>query len=122
MEITALPAMAALGFLAYHLWRTLEGVAHIAQAPPEAIDLPSHHRSELLRRKRRLLEDLTEVDFDYTAGKVDASDREAMAREIKAKVVAIMKEIDVLDDVEARGARIEEELRRRLGVQGSVGG
>lgn len=115
MDLTALPALAALGLLAYHLWRTVEGIAAVGPTPPPATGAQEARRDELLRSKRRLLEDLAEVDFDHAAGKLDAADRDALSRELKVRVVALMKEIDALDDVDTRGARIEAELARRLG-------
>lgn len=115
MDLTALPAMAAVGLLAYHLLRTFEDLRGIAQAPPARSTRGDARRNELLRRKRRRLEDLQEVDFDYVAGKLDARDRDALSTELKGRVVALMKEIDLVDQVEVRGARIEAELAERLG-------
>ena len=119
MALTALPAMVALGLLVYHLWRTVEAMASIAQAPPVGAQHADARRNELLRRKRRRLEDLREVEFDYSAGKLDEHDRDALLGELRARVVTLMKEIDALDRVEERGARIEAELARRLGRDGA---
>ncbi len=114
MELTALPTMAALGLLAYHLLRTFSELTRITQAPPVVSTVGDARRKELLRRKRRRLEDLREVEFDYVAGKLDKVDRDALTVELKGRVVALMKEIDGLDQVDVRGGRIEEELKQRL--------
>lgn len=114
MDLTALPAMVALGLLAYHLFRTFAEIGRITQAPPVASSLADARRQELLRRKRRRLEDIKEIEFDYIAGKLDETDRDAFTAELKGRVVALMKEIDALDQVDARGTLIEDELRGRM--------
>ena len=68
MELTALPTMAALGLLAYHLLRTFSELTRITQAPPVVSTVGDARRKELLRRKRRRLEDLREVEFDLRCG------------------------------------------------------
>lgn len=107
--------MAALGLLAYHVLRTVEELRSIAQAPPAPPSFGDARRKELLRRKRLRLEDLREVEFDYSAGKLDEADRDSLMTELKGRVVALMKEIDALDQVDERGRSIEAELEQRLG-------
>ncbi len=115
MDLTALPAMAALGLLVFHLVRAFEEVSRIRQDPTVVVSRGDARRKELLRRKRRRLEDMRDVEFDYTAGKLDAKDRDSLTTELKGRVVALMKEVDVIDNVEGRGAKIEAELAERMG-------
>jgi hypothetical protein len=115
MDLTVTPILAALGLVAYHLWRTAEGLrgsmAEGQAVPPGAFD---SRRAELLRTKHRLLGDIKEVEFDREAGKLDQDDAAGLQRELRVRVVEIMKEIDTLDDVEGRGEAIEQELAQRL--------
>lgn len=115
MEYTFLPAVLAGGLLAYHMWRTGEAFAGIS-AGRKASDRRGEAmaRDELLRSKRLLLEALREVEFDRQAGKLDDDDSGALRRELEPRVMAVMKKIDAIDQVDVRGVAVEAELSRRM--------
>lgn len=121
MEYTFLPAVLAGGLLAYHIWRAGEAFVRLSGAGRRSELLGATvAREELLRTKRRLLEALREVEFDRQAGKLDEPDSHTLRRELEPRVMAVMKQIDVMDKVDERGVAIEAELGQRL--RGGVAG
>jgi hypothetical protein len=78
---------------------------------------PVGARAELEREKRVLLKAIKEAEFDLQMGKLSKADAEAMIASYRAQAIAVIKEIDRKEGVEATAREeIEREVRARLEV------
>jgi len=121
-HLTAPVVFVCLGYGAgvaavYTLFRT--GASAVSASEEGADDAswgrPVGARGELEREKRAMLKAIKEAEFDLQMGKLSKADAEAMIASYRAQAIAVIKEIDRKESVEATAREeIEREVRARL--------
>lgn len=66
----------------------------VAAGKPLQVELEAEDlQSPLLQEKARLYADLKELEFDYKAGKLSATDHQELCRDLEAQAAAVLKEL-----------------------------
>jgi cytochrome c-type biogenesis protein CcmH/NrfG len=82
--------------------------SEIASEQPPAIDPEdSSPRAQLLQERARLYSELKELEFDFQAGKLAASDYGALKLECESKAAAVLQQIDLLLPAEPPSSRTD---------------
>lgn len=115
--------IASVGFAAAAFYRTLAPLA-AADASTFSEPLSERARAAVEREKALVLRSIKELEFDRAMGKIAPKDFDEMASRLRARAIALMKQ---LDQGTSAGYRelIERELQARLarstkGTRGSV--
>jgi len=103
--------IAAAGFAAAGFHRMLAPLA-ADDLPGGAGPLSDRVREALEREKALTLRSIKELEFDQAMGKVSQADFESMAGRLRARAIALMKDLDA--DRSGYRAAIERELESRL--------
>ncbi|HEX5475537.1 MAG TPA: zinc ribbon domain-containing protein [Vicinamibacterales bacterium] len=102
----------AAGLAGMGMYRTLAPLASAdAALLPERLSPGA--RAALEREKRLVLRSIKELEFDRAMGKLSAQDFDEMAGRLRARALALMKQLD--DGRSAYRALIERELAARIG-------
>jgi hypothetical protein len=107
-------AIGAVGVAAAAFYRTL---APLAAADAEAFSPPlsDRARATLEREKALALRSLKELEFDRAMGKLSDRDFEEMSGRLRARALALMKQLD--EDGSGYRSIIERELSARLAAR-----
>jgi len=104
--------MATAGLAGFACYRMVAPLA-LDEARPSAESLGARARATLEREKMLVLRSIKELEFDRAMGKVSESDFEDMAARLRARAIALMKQLD--DTGGGYRQLIEQELRARIG-------
>jgi len=102
----------AAGLAGYGLYRTLAPLA-LDEQRQITETLGERARAGLEREKMLVLRSIKELEFDRAMGKVSEGDFQDMAARLRARAIALMKQLD--QSGEGYRDLIERELRTRLG-------
>ena len=104
----------AAGFAGVALYRTLAPLVSKEVSPPTGA-LTESMRAVLEREKMLVLRSIKELEFDHAMGKVSAKDFEEMSGRLRARAMALMRQLDI-----EAGYRelIERDLKARLNSAG----
>ena len=108
--------IATAGLAGFGCYRMVAPLA-LDEARSSAESLGTRARAGLDREKALVLRSIKELEFDRAMGKVSDADFDEMASRLRARAIALMKQLD-----EAGGGYrqiIEYELRARLGRAGA---
>jgi hypothetical protein len=102
-HITAPVAFLCLGYLAVmatviNLWRTGAAAVSPDLGNSDAWARPLGERGELEKEKRTLLKAIKEAEFDHEMGKLSKADADAMIQTYRARAIAVIKELERLED------------------------
>ena len=86
----------------------VRGRSHIERGP-----LSNRARAAVEREKMLVLRSIKELEFDRAMGKMSAADFDEMANRLRARALALMKQLDT--PVSAYRSAIERELETRVG-------
>lgn len=103
--------IAAAGVCAAALYRTLAPLVQRESGAPRE-RLSDRARSALEREKMLVLRSIKELEFDRAMGKLSASDFDEMAGRLRARAIALMKQLDAGSP--AYREVIERELAARV--------
>ncbi len=109
--------IATAGLAGFGCYRMVAPLA-LDEARSSAESLGTRARAGLDREKALVLRSIKELEFDRAMGKVSDADFEEMGSRLRARAIALMKQLD-----EAGGGYrqiIEHELRARLGRAGAT--
>ena len=71
--------------------------------PPDIED--SSGRAQLMRERGRLRDELNELEFDYTAGKLSPADYASQRQEVEGKAAAVIQQLERLSDEPAAATK-----------------
>lgn len=106
-------AIGAAGTAAMGLYRTLAPLAGDEIGPP-AGPLGERARGRLEREKMLALRTIKELEFDRAMGKISVQDFDEMVARLRARAIALMKQLDL--GTPGYRELIERELLLRLGA------
>jgi len=106
----------AAGFAGYGFYRMLAPLALDEERPP-AESLGARARAGIEREKMLALRSIKELEFDRAMGKVSDQDFQEMSGRLRARAIALMKQLD--DTGAGYRQLIEQELRTRIGRGGA---
>jgi len=107
--------IATAGLAGFGCYRMVAPLA-LDEARPSAESLGARARAGLEREKMLVLRSIKELEFDRAMGKVSENDFEDMAARLRARAIALMKQLD--DAGGGYRQLIEQEFRARLGRAG----
>jgi len=108
--------IATAGLAGFGCYRMVAPLA-LDEARPTAESLGARARAGLEREKMLVLRSIKELEFDRAMGKVSATDFDEMAARLRARAIALMKQLD--DTGGGYRQLIEQELRARVGRTGA---
>ena len=106
----------AAGLAGYAFYRTLAPLALDEERQARRVARRAHPRGTRAREDARL-RSIKELEFDRAMGKVSDQDFQEMAARLRARAIALMKQLD--DSGAGYRQLIEQELRARLGRAGA---
>ena len=106
-------AIGAAGLCGAALYATLVPLVR-KDAGAERAPLSDRTRAALEREKMLALRSIKELEFDRAMGKMSPADFDEVAGRLRARAIALMKQIDASDPALGYRARIEQELASRL--------
>jgi hypothetical protein len=102
----------------FALYRVLDPLLRLGPDRVDAPQAPARLR-ELERDKQAVLKAIREIELDYQMRKIAEPDYREMLQRYRTRAMRIIRELDAGDNYRAL---IEDELKTRLSVMGTLGG
>ena len=102
-----------------NLWKTGAMAVAPEQIGEDAWERPIGPREELEKEKKTLLKAIKEAEFDLEMGKLSKVDADGMIAQYRTRAIAVIKELDRMDGVKPASKRdaIEREVKARISVE-----